>query len=311
MKRDPSFFIAGGVVIVLVGLGAGINLWPHYFGATIDDIANVNLAQSPKKLAKALPASHESGNHVKVHFRHTVPEFEVVELGWDDSQDHVTSMRLELEHEKKETGKTEHGDVSWHDRLEARLLGFGSSNDREWGFVRFSFDGHALSFRVKRAKDKMTNDMFDQQVEAARQVLVAVAFGREPSLPPKEIADALGTGYAAQDVALVDVTLGTSSIAPIVAKFPGSLHTKDTVTIPLVHPFVHDVKINWSGARVHVDFHMMHAYGQAHETFGPCIAKQPAGALLEVREQDLDTVSYMIDPRSFGSLIQALDACRQ
>jgi hypothetical protein len=307
------------VVIVVVAVIVSINVWPHYFGATAEDVANVDLATTPKALAKAMPASEKRSDEVRVKFRHTVVGFEETRFYWEHSGDHVSRMKLIPEREKDDgkKGKLEH-DTS-PKSLEGRLANWAPGIDHgsyRWGAVKLAAsDDGELSFSIDESPsdDHSVNSMFAKQVEAARQVIVAVAFEIQPTLSAKEIADALGSGYPLADVAKIDVSMRKpQALAAIQAQFPASLVEESKVRIPVAFPGLRNVTIRWSSSsqsRPRLEFSTTTALQGSLGSLQTCVATKTQS--LSIRGNAVDvTISGDLDNATFSSVLLALDACK-
>lgn len=335
---------AGGIVLVFAIALVVHGMWPHYFGATVDDLEKVDLAQTPKAIAHDLPASTVRDKEVIVELRHTVIGYESAKFSWYESADQVSSMRLVAPHEHHEKGKKEGDDreQSRAGKLETYLPGV-EHGTREWGLVRFeASESGDVSFRVKSilaSSSHAPNPNFDKQVDAARQVLMAVAFDVPPKLSHKELADLLGAGYPLADVAKLDPTVDKrTGFRAIATQFPGAIQSSDdSMRIPVDHPMLRDMqfrwKTPWNGGvdRLAIEFHSLAAFADRRATFIACVETKTggpgatrgsksgfvfradagdAGIELDVTPTNFETTISHVDAKSIATMIQTIDACR-
>jgi hypothetical protein len=268
-ERDESKSNLPTIAILLVGFlivggMVGVEVWPHFFGARPSDIADVSLAQTPKQLARALPASHAGSSDVTVKFRSGVSGiYKDVRFSWEGSPDHVTGMALTAEADEKDKDKKsqERSEKRIDDLLAPYLHGGVRSRSWQWGGVSFSTrDDGGVSFRVDPTLDKhQPNPLFERQVEAARDVMLAAALQTPVSVSHQELADVLGAGYPLADVARIDPsTLNDAALPVLKSKFPG-LDSKSarlgwSVTIAIDHPLVRDVQLRRAAATSNITF---------------------------------------------------------
>lgn len=317
LEKVAPIAIPAVIVVVFAAVIVSINVWPHYFGATAENIANVDLAATPKALAKAMPASEARSDEVRVKFRHTVVGFEETRFYWEHASDHVSRMKIVPEREEEDGKKGKRERDTSPKSLEGRLASWVPGVDHgsyRWGPVKLAAsDDGELSFTVESSfDDHSVNSMFAKQVEAARQVIVATAFEIPPTLSAKELADALGSGYALADVAKIDVTLPkTQALAAIRAQFPASLVEESKVRVPIAFLGLRNVTIRWSSSSrpPRLEFSTTSALQGAVASLQTCVsAKTP---WLQVRGNAVDvTSSGALDNATFSSVLLALDACK-
>jgi len=93
----------------------------------------------------------------------------------------------------------------------------------------------------------MPNPLFATQVEAARQVLVAVAFDIPPTVSKQELADTLGAGYPLAVIATVDpLAPQQSTVSALSAKLPAALVERDGIRVPIDHTVVTEAMLRWT-----------------------------------------------------------------
>jgi hypothetical protein len=308
--KRTLLIVAGGVVIAVAG-GVGAVVLHGRGGATAEDIAHVRLDVTADELVDMLPRSHAVHHEVETRLRHDVVGFEEVTFTFGGPAQHVSGMKLVRAEEEGKARKSGHDDQLL-DRRFAQLAN-ASENEMKRGNVRFRLSPTDLAFDVDVGRRDLDADA---RVAVARDVLLSIAFGTPPKHTDKEVADALGTGYPVSDVARARLTFDKrESMDALMAQFPGSTRNEKSVRIPLVHPLIEDVEPRWktrsyaNATYLHIDFHMLNEFRDAR-ALAACIAKQPAGPLLEVREAYGLGAFEETEPAAFASIMQAVDACR-
>jgi hypothetical protein len=317
LEKVAPFAIPAVIILVITTVLVTVNVWPHYFGATAEDVANVELAATPKAFAKTIPQAQVRGDEVRVKLRHTVVGFEEARFYWEHSSDQVSRMKLVPEREKDDgkKGKLEHD--TRPKSLEGRLANWAPGIDHgsyRWGPVKLAAsDDGELSFTIEHASsdDHTVNSMFAKQAEAARQVIVATAFEIQPTLSAKEIADALGSGYPLAEVAKIDVTSRKAqALAAIQAQFPASIVEESKVRIPVAFPGVRNITIRLSSqSRPRLEFSTTTALQNNVAPLQTCVNAKTS--LLSIRGNAIDeTGDGDLDNATFSSVLLALDACK-
>jgi hypothetical protein len=346
-KGPPTAVIAVGILVVLGVLVAApevFRIYKLHHAATPENIASVALDQTPKSLARSLPASNDERTDVKVLLRPGVA-FTSATFSWNESPDHVSKISLRAMQEEERAQKKSGANVSRSlgPKLDDALPGVDDRGEREWGAVTFkaSPDGD-LSFEVKgTAAENQPNQMFARQVEAARQILVEVAFDVPPTLPKQELADTLGTGYSIKELASVDPAAPQAdTVRALTSKLAAAIEDSDGVRVPLDHALVSSARLRWSPfrARAHFElsFHPRRSFKDRRAAFVACLeARTGAPALrdgpisvvrfapgdplvikgiqMNVTADTIEGFTYDAgaDVPTYSALIGAMDACNK
>ncbi len=312
----------------MFAISRGLEAYVHYFGATPQDIATVGLEQTLKALEHKLPCTGSSPGKVTTSFRHTVVGFERATFTWDEAAYQVTGIKLwpvrshEGKHERARAPR------ALADKLDDLLPGVDGEK-RTWGAVTFHAEEDAgLSFEVAPK-----SPLLARQVEAARQVLVAVAFDISPTLSDKDLADLLGSGYALADIAKLDpVQPKAAIIAAIRARFPATVADGNGVDVPLRHPLLSAIRLEWPtfGGRVgplRVSFTTRRSFDERRDAFVRCLTSKTSASKSRVRTLrfgtleehgiELEMSSHLradaddagLDAGPYAAMLAAIEAC--
>lgn len=319
-----GMIIAGVFFFVIVTLGLTAVIGPHFYGATPAEIMAEPLACSPKQLAHDLTMTSSHSNGVLVTFRKgAAGEYETADFKWaPGTSDAPQSMRLRAEH----GAEIEHEVTAV---LQRRLRTLRDGRFR-WGpvTIRVSDEGD-VSFEIDREVNGHTNALFARQVEAAKQVVLNAAFGLPLRLSDREIADALGTGYAPAALAKLNVESPLERVgATLAASFPAALASSSASwDVPIDHPLVEKASLTWDnrpgGTLSSVSLRVNKAYQAARPTLAACLEKKLGAAArkdyaflagkigLKLREDSiLVSTNASVDQASFALLFESLDGCR-
>ncbi len=329
-----------GFTLFMIGAGMAPHFYPHYFGATAENISDVALSQTPKGLARALPCTETHRTEVETKFRHTVTSFEKATFDWRESPDQVSGISLHAEREHEESKNKKEGSSGPRPlagKLDDVLPGVNDSGKREWGFVRFDADKTGdLSFEVKGAGDNhQPNPLFARQVEAARQILVEVAFDIPHTVSKQELADTLGTGYPIAVLATVDPAAPPAeTLRALNAKLAAALVDNDRIRVPIEHTVVSEATLRWTPFRrkgFELSFRATRKFLDHRAAFITCLEEKtgsPAlhdgtiavirfgaitgpGIQINVNDAKVETFTYDAgaNTATFSALIGAMDAC--
>ena len=340
--------VGGGILVaVFVAVPEVARIYREHHAATPENLASVALDQTPQNLARALPASTEHRTTVDVDLRHGLA-FETATFSWRDSPDRVSKISLHTareEEEEESTGKkkkegTNESPRSFASKLDDVLPGVSSSGTRQWGAVEFeaASDGD-LSFSVKgSAANSQPNPLFARQVEAARQVLLEVAFDVPRTISSQELADTLGSGYSIKELASIDPAAPQAdTVRALTSRLPAALEQNDGVRVPIAHAVVSSAALRWPfGSHFELSFRPRRSFKDRRAAFITCLethAGTPAlhdgsiavvrlvpgdplhvkGIQINVTEETVETFTYDAgaDVPSFRSLIAAMDACNK
>lgn len=297
---------AGMTLAILAPIGV-YEIYAHHFGATVDDIAKVDLAQPMSAVERQLPATHEHGSRIETRFRHAVPGFESAQIRFDDEVHCAYSIELERVHEKPHGDKKEGAEVTLAQKLERVLPGVDANGEWSWGAVTFRASESELMFKVK---PDASNPAFHVMVDAARQVLLAVAFDRPTPSPIADLQATLGVGYPLSAVSAIDWTQDfTSHESELRTRFPSGTSRSGSLDIPVDHPAVRSVMLEWGRGRLD-RLRIKPRTTNAAPTFGACAStKLPASA----RTRDDHEIRVDVAKSSTADLaatLAAIDACR-
>ncbi len=313
-------------------------------GATAEDLASVALDQTPKALARALPAADARRDEVNVELRHGVTSFEKATFRWNDSADHVSRISLHAAREEEEPHKKKEGSSAPRNlagKLDDVLPGVTETGKREWGLVRFDASTNGdLSFEVNgSAANHQPNRLFARQVEAARQILVEVAFDVPHTVSKQELADTLGTGYPIKELAAINPAAPQAdTVRALTSKLAAAIEEPEGVSVPIDHVVVSSARLRWSAFRsrqFELSFRPRRSFKDHRAAFIACLEShtgapalhdgpiavvrfgaQPLvqrGIQINVTEDTVKTFTYDAgaDVPTFSALIGAMDACNK
>jgi len=133
----PWWVFASLVAFVLFAVAGemGKHFYPHYYGPTAEDIANVALNQTPKGVARALPCTDLHRVNVTTELRHSVVGFESAAFFWRESPDQVSGISLHAEEHEESKNKKEGSSAprALAGKLDELLPGVKDDGEREWG----------------------------------------------------------------------------------------------------------------------------------------------------------------------------------
>jgi hypothetical protein len=279
---------------------------------------------------------------VKVDLRHGL-SFEDATFSWNESPDHVSSIALHAVREEERAQKKAGANAprTLAAKLDDVLPGVSDDGRREWGAVDFhaSTDGD-LSFAVKgSAADHQLNRLFARQVEAARQILVEVAFDIPHTVSKQELADTLGTGYPIKELASIDPTAPEADVVrALTSKLAAAIEDNQGVRVPIDHVVVSSATLRWEPFRSHLQlsFHPRRSFKDRRDAFIACLEAQrgaPAlhdgpiavirfatgnplvikGMQINVTADSVETFTYDAGPdvATYSAIIGAMDACNK
>jgi hypothetical protein len=305
--RSSLVYSLGGTVAIGAVAG-GYELYTHHYGATVDDIANVDLSQPMSVVERRLPATHEHVSRVETRFRHGVPRFEKAEIRFDSTMNCAVGIELERAHDEEHRGDKKEGadDSSRQQQLEHWLPGVDPNGEWSWGAVTFTTNATTLSFRVKA--DATNPAAFHQVVDAARQVLLAVAFDRPTTSSLAELQLTLGVGHPISALSALDPAQDFEAHASeLRARFPSAVQRSHSLDIPIDHPAVRSVALEWA-SRGRLDRVRAKPRKVGLPTFGECVKpKLPSTARIDNDEIRVDASK---SPSDFTTTLAAIDACR-
>ncbi len=346
--EGPSFVAVVGLAVLLLAgalaIGELPRLYRQHYAATPEDLARVALDTTPKGLAGTLHAAKEQRTEVKVELRPGITSFENATFRWDESPDHVSRISLHAVREEDEPhGKKEGTNAPRNlaGKLDDVLPGVSKEGHREWGPVRFdaSSDGD-LSFDVKSSlNDHQPNPLFARQVEAARQILVEVAFDVPHTVSKQELADTLGTGYPIKELASIDPRAPQAdSVRALTSKLAAAIEDSEGVLVPIEHVVVSAAHLRWSPFRSHFElsFRPRRSFKDHRAAFITCLEGHtgtPAlhdgpiavvrfapgdplvvqGIQINVTADTVETFTYDAGASipTYSALIAAMDACNK
>ena len=300
--------IPAGITAAIIATVGGYELYEHQLGATVDDIAKVDLAQPMSAVERRLPATHEHGSRIETRFRHDVPGFESAEIRFDDGVNCAYSIELERAHEQERHGdKKEGAEVSSQQKLERFLPGVDANGEWSWGAITFRTSETTLMFKVK---PDATAPAFHKVVDAARQVLLAVAFDRPTPTPIAELQATLGVGYPISTVSALDWTQDFESHQrELRERFPSAASRSHSLDIPIDHPAVRSVMLEW-GSKGRLD--RLRAKprnaGAAPTTFASCVNAKLPSSVRNDNEIRVDVARG--STTDLAATLAAIDACR-
>ncbi len=346
-KNGPPFWVvAVGSCLVLAAVLAIAQLpriWREHHGATPENLASVALDQTPKGLARSLPAAEEERTEVKVDLRQGLTSFESATFYWNESPDHVSRISLHAEHDEERAQKKAGAGPSRSlaAKLDDVLPGVNDDGKREWGAVELDASSSGdLSFSVKgTGADHQPNPLFARQVEAARQILVEVAFDIPHTVSKQELADTLGTGYPIKELASIDPTAPRADVVRgLTSRLAAAIADNEGVRVPIDHVVVSSATLRWEPFRSHLQlsFHPRRSFKDRRAAFIACLeAYRGAPALhdgaiavvrfasgnplvirgmqLNVTADSVETFTYDAGPDvpTYAALIGAMDACNK
>jgi hypothetical protein len=345
-KKGPSLVVivvgTFAVLGVMIATPELFRMYELHRAATPENLARVALDQTPKNLARSLPASDDERTQVKVLLRPGV-SFTSATFSWSESPDHVSKISLRAAEQEERAQKKSGANVSRSlgPKLDDVLPGVDDRGEREWGAVTFKASaGGDLEFEVKAvAAENQPNRLFARQVEAARQILVEVAFGVPHTLSKEELADTLGTGYSIKELAAVDPTAPLiHAVRALTSKLPAAIEDRNGVRVPIDHALVSSATLRWSPFRSHFElsFRPRRSFKDRRAAFVACLeARTGAPALqdgpiavirfapgdplvikgiqLNVTADTVETFTYDAGPDvpTYSALIAAMDACNK
>ena len=345
-KDGPSFGVmavgACFVVVAVLAIAEVPRIYREHHAATPASLASVALDQTPKRLARSLPAADERRTEVEVELRHGTA-FEKATFHWNESPDHVSGITLEAVREEERPQKKAGANAtrSLAAKLDDALPGVNDGGRREWGVVAFeaSNDG-GLSFSVKgTAANNQPNPLFARQVEAARQILLEVAFDVPHTVSKQELADTLGTGYSVKELASVDLAAPqATTVNALTSRRAAAIEDSQGVLVPIDHVVVSSAWLRWTGFRsqFELSFRPRRSFKDRRDAFIACLEAQtgsPAlhdgpiavvrfakgdplavkGIQINVTETTVETFTYDhgADAPTYSALIGAMDACNK
>jgi hypothetical protein len=292
-----------------------------------------------------LPAANERRTEVKVELRRGVTSFENATFSWNESPDHVSRIALHAAREEDPSSHKKEGSNGPRNlagKLDDVLPGVTDAGKREWGPVRFdaSSDGD-LRFEVKSSLgDHQPNPLFARQVEAARQILVEVAFDVPPTASKQELADTLGTGYPIKELASVDPSAPrVDTVRALTSKLAAAVEDDEGVRVPIEHAVVSSARLRWSPFRsrshFELSFRPRRSFKDRRAAFIACLeghtgtpalhdgpiavvrfGSEPLvrqGIQINVTEDTVETFTYDAGASvpTYSALIAAMDACNK
>ena len=346
-KKGPNDkAIALGVVLFLAATLVAIvevpRIYKEHHDATPENLANVALDQTPKGLARSLPATDERRKEVQVDLRRGAA-FEKATFSWDESPDHVSGISLHAAREAERPQKKAGANVSRSlaAKLDDVLPGVTKEGRREWGAVEFTASSSGdLAFEVKgSAANNQPNRLFARQVEAARQILLEVAFDVPHTVSKQELADTLGTGYPIKELASIDPAASQAdTVRALTSKLAAAIEDSDGAHVPIDHVVVSSAILRWTPFRSHFElsFHPRSSFKDRRAAFIACLESQagaPAlhdgaiavvrlvpgdplvrkGIQINVTADTVETFTYDAgaDVPTYSALIAAMDACNK
>lgn len=329
-KRDLVWIIPVAGTLLPICFVAWELAGAHVHGTTPAQIEALSLEGSPKKVARGLSSTDVEETSVRARFRVSAGKpYEYLFLSWSSKTATApTSMRL------APADKVDEEHVAEITAALARRFHAIEGSSWRWGPVEITADGTG-ELRAT-VSDAETNSLFERQMDAARQVLLEVAFGIPVHASDADLAELLGTGYKTADVGKIDPgTPVEDAPALIAARFPGSLH--DTSTrweIAVDHPLLRSVELHWSnhrGGRMSVQLNADHAYAASREQLQSCLANAIGPSQTKVTDYAANkkdhvfvigsmklvlgnadiSVSGDIDAASFTKLFDAFAGCRE
>jgi hypothetical protein len=265
-----------GFMVLIIGGIVWESLGAHVYGTMPAQIETLSLEGSPRQVAKGLTLTDVHSSSVRAKFKTSAGKpYEYFELSWDSRSANPTSLRLVPESEKSEEDR---GD----DVVAALARRFHALHDGDWQWGRVDIKAHKrdgeLEARVATEWNKKPNSLFDRQMDAARQILLEVAFGIPVHASDAELAELLGAGYKTADVGKIDPETPIENVpALMTARFPGALHdSSNTWEIAIDQPLFKSVAFTWEnrsgGTLADTRLAVDDAYAPSRDTLQACLA---------------------------------------